>query len=96
MKSLGLLLIITLFILRAEAQSLQLPYYTGFDSVSEQAGWQEFRLGILSSSHWIYTAGLFVSSPKSLFHYYNNPGNPTDTVEDWFVSPPLNFNTSAR
>ncbi|MBW8051820.1 MAG: T9SS type A sorting domain-containing protein, partial [Cytophagales bacterium] len=25
-----------------------------------------------------------------------NPGNPTDTVEDWFVSPPLNFNTSAR
>ena len=95
-KQIGLLLIITSFILKAEAQSLQLPYYTGFDSISEQAGWQEFRLGVLSAWSWVYSAGNFVSSPKSLFHDYNVGGSPTDTIEDWFVSPPLNFNTSAQ
>lgn len=96
MKLLGLLLIITLFILKVEAQSLQLPYYTGFDSVSEQAGWQEYRLGVLSSFNWGYSGPNFVSSPNSLFHDYNVGGSPTDTIDDWFVSPPFIFNTSAQ
>jgi len=79
------------------AQSQSLPYSTGFDSISQQAGWQEFRLGILNSFNWKYeTTNPPPSSPNSLFHDYNVGGGPTDTTEDWFVSPSLNFNTSAQ
>ncbi len=81
------------------AQSQSLPYYTGFDSTSQQAGWQEFRLGILSSNKWTYTPSVFSSNPFSLpyalYHDYNASGS-TDTVEDWFVSPPLKISTSAK
>lgn len=66
------------------SQGLSLPYYTGFDSPSEKAGWQQFRTGFLSLYSWGTNSGI-------LFHDYNVGGNSTDTVIDWFVSPPLNF-----
>ncbi len=78
------------------AQSLPLPYYTGFDSTSEQAGWQEFRLGVLSSNNWGYAGANACSDPLAIYHDYNVSGMATDTVEDWFVSPPLNLSTPAK
>ncbi len=67
------------------SQSETLPYYTGFDTPTEIAGWQQFRTGFLSSYDW--------GIGTSLYHDYNVGGNATDTVVDWFVSPPINFNT---
>ena len=68
------------------SQSISLPYYTGFDSPTEQAGWQQFRTGFLSSYDW--------SNNGSISHDYNVGGNFTDTVIDWYVSPSLKFTSS--
>ncbi len=68
------------------SQGLSLPYYTGFDSPSEQAGWQQYRTGFLSNFDW--------NNNGALSHDYNVGGNSTDTVIDWYVSPPLNFISS--
>ena len=97
-KHIVLLLLSFYCIGNVQSQSLSLPYYTGFDSVSEQAGWQEFRLGVLSTFSWkCVSVGSFAYSPPiSLLHEYNVGGSPTDTVDDWFVSPPFIFNTSAQ
>lgn len=89
------LLLQCLIVSVAFSQSLSLPYYTGFDSISEQAGWQEFRLGVLSLTKWSYSTN-FCSAPNSLFHGYNVSGSATDTVEDWFVRPPLKISTPAK
>ncbi len=77
----------------AFSQSKTLPYYTGFDSSTEQAGWSQYRTGFLSTYDWGY-GGLAFSAPTCVSHDYNVGGNSTDTIIDWFVSPPLNF-TSA-
>ena len=68
-------------------QSKLLPYSTGFDSPAEKAGWQEYRTKFQSTGHWEYSSQGF--SGTCISHDYNVGGNPTDTVLDWFVSPPL-------
>lgn len=65
------------------SQGISLPYYTGFDSPTEQAGWQQYRTGFLSNYDW--------NNNGAISHDYNVGGNSTDTVIDWYVSPPLNF-----
>lgn len=76
------------------SQGLSLPYSTGFDSPSEKMGWQQFRTGFSGNYDWDYTATGAFSAPTCLFHDYSVGGNTTDTVIDWFVSPPLNFTSS--
>ncbi len=78
----SLLAALTLYI-NAHGQSIELPYYTGFDSPAERAGWQQFRKGFESSFDW--------GDNGSLSHDYNVGGDLTDTVIDWYVSPPLKF-----
>jgi hypothetical protein len=68
-----------------KAQGIALPYYTGWDNVTERAGWTEYRKGYLSSYSW--------SNINQISHDYNVGGAPTQTVIDWYVSPALNFNT---
>jgi hypothetical protein len=75
------------------AQDLPLPYYTGFDNVAEQAGWQQYRTGFMSLQSWHYSNTGF-STPNCIFHDYNVGGNLTDTVIDWFISPALNFTST--
>lgn len=65
------------------AQGLSLPYYTGFDSPTERAGWQQFRLGVTNAFDW--------NDNGVLSHDYNVGGNSTETVIDWYVSPALHF-----
>ena len=78
------------------SQGLALPYYTGFDSPSEQAGWQQYRTGFLSLSDWGMGGGNAVSPPNTLAHDYNVGGSSSDTVVDWFVSPALNFTSAGQ
>lgn len=86
-----LLLTCCLFVIlsAAHSQGLSLPYVTGFDSPAEQAGWQQYRTGFLSTYAWGVGGGGF--SGMGVSHDYNVGGNPNDTVVDWFISPPLNF-----
>ncbi len=67
-----------------------LPYYSGFDNTTEQAGWQQFTKGAAGYFPWSVGGGGF-SAPNALSHDYpvGNPG--TDTVTDWYVSPPFHF-----
>lgn len=82
---------IALFNFTAKAQ-LMLPYYTGFDTPTEQAGWQSYKFGVNAKyGPWGIFGGGF-STPKCLFHDYNNTG----TVEDWYVSPALNFTSASK
>lgn len=88
MKTLRLAICILLISTSSLSQGLNLPYYTGFDSPNERAGWQEYRTGFLSSFNW--------NDNGFLGHDYNVGGNSTDTVIDWYVSPALNITSSAR
>ncbi len=72
------------------SQGLSLPYYSGYDSPAETAGWQEYRTGFLSTYNW-GIGGSGFSAPSALSHDYNVGGSSNDTVIDWFVSPPINF-----
>lgn len=67
-----------------------LPYYSGFDNAAQQAGWQQFTKGATGYFPWSVGAGGY-SLPNALSHDYpvGNPG--TDTVVDWYVSPPFHF-----
>jgi len=94
-KKLFTLLLQCLIANAAFSQSLPLPYYSGFDNTSEQDGWQEFRLGVLSTNTWGYGINS-CSAPTALSHDYNVGGSATDTVEDWFVSPPLKIENHAK
>jgi hypothetical protein len=76
------------------SQGVPLPYNTGFDSAAEKLGWQQFRTGYLSTYSWGYGGSGF-SAPTCVSHDYNVGGNPNDTVIDWFVSPPINFTSTA-
>lgn len=89
-KSLLLILLIHCFSIGAMfSQGLSLPYTSGFDTPSEMAGWQQYRTGVLSNYAWSNSGGGFVS--MCISHDYNVGGAQTDTVVDWYVSPPLNF-----
>jgi len=78
------------------AQTQSLPYSTGFDSTSEQSGWTEYKLGFDGTYDWIYSTGNPFSAPTSLWHDYQVGGSSTDTVRDWFVSPPLDFSSTGK
>jgi hypothetical protein len=73
----------------ARAQSLALPYTSGFDTPQEQAGWQQYRTGVQPSYDWSIGAPA-ASAPNALHHDYNVGGGSGDILTDWYVSPPLN------
>lgn len=77
----------------AFAQSKTLPYTTGFDSPAEKAGWQEYRTKVHSFEHWDYGSGF---SGAGISHDYQVSGGATDTVADWFVSPPLKLTSQSK
>lgn len=82
MKNLILLFAAVILSYTGAAQSLNLPYYTGFDTQTEKEGWVEYRTGFQSTFSW--------SMFNAISHDYNVGGNANDTVIDWMVSPALN------
>lgn len=80
--------VMTAFVFTQAQAPLSLPYFTGFDSPSQKAGWKEYRKGFLSSYKW--------TNSSMLSHDYNVGGNTTDTVDDWYVSPAFNFKNKGK
>ncbi len=91
MKNSLLLTSLILLTVTLKAQQV-LPYQTGFDNATEQAGWQEYRTGFASTYDWgIITFGA-ISPLYCLYHDYPVGSASTDTTTDWYVSPALSFN----
>jgi hypothetical protein len=89
-------LLLCLSVTNIFSQGVPLPYYTGFDNASQKLGWQQFRTGYLSTYSWSYGGGGF-SPTYCISHDYNvGATSSSQTVIDWFVSPPLNFTTTGK
>lgn len=73
-----------------------LPYLSGYDNTAEQAGWVEYRLGVTSTFNWSIAGFGAPSPPNLLNHDYPVGASGTDTTEDWYVSPVLNFIGSSK
>lgn len=80
--------VMTAYVFTQAQAPLSLPYFTGFDSPAQKAGWKEYRKGFLSSFKW--------TNSSMLSHDYNVGGNTTDTVDDWYVSPAFNFKNKGK
>lgn len=61
-----------------------LPYYSGFDTPAEKAGWVEYKKAATTFSHWGYSTGH--SAPSSIGHDYS-PSTGITLTDNWFVSP---------
>jgi len=68
---------ITLLSFSLNAQ-VTLPYFTGFDNPSQQAGWTEYQKAEVTFCHW-YMA-------SNLGHGFA-PSSGINAVDDWMVSP---------
>lgn len=64
-----------------------LPYYTGFDDASQQAGWTEYKKASTEFSHWVIGGSSDpISPPKIVGHSYS-PSTGITLTDNWFVSP---------
>ena len=77
---------VTLSFLNAQTP---LPYYTGFDNATEQAGWVEYDLGVTSTYPWEFYNSSAYSAPTCLRRDY--PVGGTQVTDGWFVSLLLIF-----
>lgn len=62
-----------------------LPYVSGFDTPTEQAGWAEYKKAATTFSHWGYGPNGF-SAPTGIAHDYS-PSTGITLTDNWFVSP---------
>ena len=69
----------------ASAQ-ISLPYYSGFDSTTEQNGWVEYKKEATTFSHWGYSSANGFSGPNCISHDYS-PSTGITLTDNWFVSP---------
>lgn len=87
-----LTVLLVLQIFNIYGQEKYMPYYaTGFDSISEQTGWVQHRIGAQRLYEWSYVSDQYASSSYSLHHGFMTHHIIPDTVKDWFVSPPINM-----
>lgn len=93
MKNVFTLISFLIITIAASAQIKELPYTTGFDTPAEKQGWNEYRTGYLSLSHWQDGGQGF--SGKGISHDYNVGGQQNQYVHDWYISPMLKFNSDA-
>lgn len=84
----GLFILISL----AAKTQVSLPYETGFDNVSQQAGWVEFKTAATTFSHWEYTDANPYSSPLCVYHDFS-PSTGITLTDNWFVSPAFSIPT---
>lgn len=89
MKKTFLLLAILITVVNYSNLSAQ-TYTTGFDNAGEQAGWTEYRAGVIDPFYeWEYSTFGEHSAPNCLIHNY--PVGGTEASDDWFVSPAFDF-----
>lgn len=63
-----------------------LPYFSGFDTTSQQTGWMEYKKAATTFSHWSYASFGAFSAPNSVGHDYS-PSTGITLTDNWFVSP---------
>jgi len=89
MKNIFLLSLSLLLYVNLNAQIKDLPYNGDFDSDAARQGWKEFRTGFQSLSKWSNTGNGFTG--RGISHDYNVGGQESEIVQDWYVSPEINF-----
>ena len=90
-RALALFFCSLLLSVSAVAQPLSLPYTTTFDPTDDRLPWIEYRIGHKHNFSWNMNS----IAPYSVTHDYPVGGVPEgEVVNDWFVSPPLQFLTS--
>jgi hypothetical protein len=80
-KSITIIGFIILFSFSLEAQ-VPLPYFTGFENASQQAGWTEYQKAEVTFCHWYLTSNISHSFA---------PSSGIILVDNWFVSPPISI-----
>ncbi|MFM2224712.1 MAG: hypothetical protein RJA07_914 [Bacteroidota bacterium] len=85
--------LLLLFSIHSFAQT-SLPYYTSFETVTQQSDWTEFRNGATANSGYVFDNTLAYSGTSSLAHNY--PVGGSSATNDWIVSPPFNFASGGK
>jgi len=88
MKKFVIISFATLISLISTAQ-MSLPYYTGFDNTSEQAGWKEYKKAATTFSNWGYGTFNSYSAPNCVEHDYS-PSTGITLTDNWYVSDLVN------
>ncbi len=90
-----ILLTQVLFLCVMTHQAVGQVYRTGWDNSSEQSGWTEYELGVMSATNdWSFEPNTPISSPNSAMHYY--PVGGTNVTDDWLVSPMFDFSNGGQ
>lgn len=63
-----------------------LPYYSGFDNATQQAGWTEYKNAATIYSHWVIASASEYSAPNCLTHDFS-PSSGILLTDNWYVSP---------
>lgn len=95
----ALLLFLSIFSASALLAQTPLPYYTGFETAAEKAGWAQFKKGNVSTYVWsVGPSGGVSSSPNVLVSPNAEFTSSTlsDTIVQWYVSPGFSFPTGGR
>jgi hypothetical protein len=95
MKQINLLIIFICLSFYSFSQTA-LPYYSGFDNISQRNGWHNFRLGYNGTSDWGVVSYNPYSTPNCLYHDYPVGSSTYDTTMDWFVSPGFDFSSGGK
>ena len=91
-----ILLFCTLISMSSFSQEKVMPLLiTGFDSISEQNEWKQYRLGASGMYDWGYSSCVYASPYYALYHDYQVGVITNDTVKDWYVSPPFDLRNGA-
>ncbi|NVN95978.1 MAG: hypothetical protein HXX18_11910 [Bacteroidetes bacterium] len=80
-KSFTIIWFITLLSITLNTQ-VTLPYYTGFDNVTQQAGWTEYQKAEVTFCHW--GSGYAYSMPNGIGHAFA-PSSGITLVDNWYV-----------
>ena len=95
MKLFTIIGLVVLFSIESKAQ-VSLPYYTGFDNVSQQTGWTEYKKAATTFSHWGYGGtGNSYSAPSSIGHDYS-PSTGITLTDNWYVSPAFSITNGGK
>ncbi len=91
-----MLIIVSVQCSKSRAQT-PLPYYTGFETTAEKAGWVEFSQGNISTETWSLGVSGFgatntLISPNAEF----TSSTFADTIIQWYVSPGFNFHAGGK
>lgn len=86
MKTIIPTFLFTFFAVLTSFAQVSLPYYSGFDNATEQAGWTEYKKAATTFSHWGYASANEFSDPNCISHDYS-PSTGITLTDNWFVSP---------